>query len=145
MICCASDFVIAADNPDLYFSLPEIDVGIFPVGGTLLLGYSRFGFGLSKQMFLIPQKVSLEVAIQKNFVVETASMEELDSHTLDFCRMLAKKSPAILYLTKAVINKVHYEDMDKIYGWENEAIEQCNTNDESQWDAFVNRLWNSEQ
>ena len=144
IICCSSDFVIAADNPEIYFSLPEIDVGMFPATGDLMLACTRFGFNLAKKMLLIPQKISLETAVQKDFVTETVPIEELDKHTFEFCRSLVKKFSGILYLSKAVLNKIHYQQIEQYFDWENQALDLCKTTEESEWDAFVKRLWENQ-
>jgi len=143
MICCASDFILASNKPEIYFSLPEIEVGIFPATGALLLGYSRMGINFSKQMLLLAKKISLELAIREGLVTETFAPEELDQKSFDFCRELTKKSPAILNLSKAILNKIHFKKMESVFQWENQALELCKSQNDADWDQFVKKLWES--
>lgn len=141
MICCASDFTLASNKPEITFSLPEIEVGIFPATGALLLGYSRMGINFAKQMLLLAKKIPLELALREGLVTETFTPEELDQKSFDFCRELTKKSPAILYLTKAVLNKIHFKKLESIFQWENQALELCKSQNDADWDLFVKKLW----
>lgn len=141
MICCASDFILASNKSEIYFSLPEIEVGIFPATGALLLGYSRMGINFSKQMLLLAKKIPLEIAMREGLVTEIFSPEELEQKSFDFCRELTKKSPAILNLSKAILNKIHFNKFEQVFQWENEALELCKSQNDSDWDQFVKKIW----
>ena len=50
IICLAADFVIAGENPNIFLSLPEIDVGLFPATGALTMTLLNSGFRRSKRI-----------------------------------------------------------------------------------------------
>ena len=89
------------------------------------------GINYSKQMLLLAKKIPLEIAMREGLVTEIFSPEELEQKTFDFCRELTKKSPAILNLSKAILNKIHFNKFEQVFQWENEALELCKSQNDS--------------
>jgi enoyl-CoA hydratase/carnithine racemase len=141
ILSLAADIVIVGENPKTFFGLPEIDVGIYPATGALTLALLNVGLRHAKQMLLIPKKYSPEEFKTLGVVHEIVPMEELDAFTFKFCRTMAKKPKQILYLTKAVMNNIHYGELEKNFKKEAAAIELTKQKDDDENDKFIKSLW----
>ncbi|MHA2294389.1 MAG: enoyl-CoA hydratase/isomerase family protein [Candidatus Hodarchaeales archaeon] len=144
ILCLSSDFVIAGDNPKTFFSLPEIDIELFPATGALTTTLFNVGFRWAKKVLMIPEKITLNIAEQLGLVTKRCSLNSLEETSKEFCGNLAAKSQNILIPIKALINNFHLELLESYFSKEQEAFNLFMSGDQQKFDDFVKRLWKSE-
>lgn len=145
ILCLAADFVIAGENPKTFFSLPEIDLNLFPATGALTMALIRFGFNNVKKVLMIPEKITLNRAEQLGLVTKRCSMDSLEETTIEFCGNLANKPQGILIPIKALINNFQLRSLENFMKIETEALELAIAGDLEKMDDFVKRLWNPQK
>lgn len=141
ILCLAADFVIAGDNPKTFFSLPEIDIGLFPATGALTMGLFNVGFRRAKRVLMIPERISLDEAEQLGLITQRCPIESLEQETMKFCQNMAAKPQGILIAIKALINNFHLRDLEFYFEKEFEAIELSMGGGEQNFDEFLEKLW----
>lgn len=99
---CA-DFRFAASDAEVYFQLPELDIGLFPATGALSLPHHHFPPGLAARLVFACEKLTLEGAISTNFLSGTWPKDELEGAAVKFCRNLARKNRDVTSATKACL------------------------------------------
>ncbi|MFX0064286.1 MAG: enoyl-CoA hydratase/isomerase family protein [Candidatus Hermodarchaeota archaeon] len=139
ILCLAADFVIAGENPRTFFSLPEIDLGLFPASGALTMALFKTGFAAAKQILMIPERIPLEKAEQLGIVSKSCSLDSLEQTTIDFCKNLASKSQDILYLIKSLVNNFQFGDFDSYINKEGKALEFAMYGDSTKIDEFIKK------
>ncbi|MHA2366265.1 MAG: enoyl-CoA hydratase/isomerase family protein [Candidatus Hodarchaeales archaeon] len=141
ILCLASDFVMAGYNPKTFFSLPEIDIGLFPATGALTTTLLNCGYRQAKRILMIPEKITLNMA-ELLGIVQTCPIDKLEEETIEFCQNLASKPQEILIPTKALINNFHFKNIDYYLEKEAKAIEVGMKNGEmNRFDDFIKSLW----
>ncbi|MFX1536881.1 MAG: enoyl-CoA hydratase/isomerase family protein [Promethearchaeota archaeon] len=143
ILCLAADFVIAGDNPRTFFTLPEIDLGLFPASGALTMTLFKTGFAAAKQILMIPERISLEKAEQLGIVSKRCSLDSLEQTTIEFCKNLASKSQNILYLIKSLVNNFQFGDFDSYIDKEGKALEFAMYGDSTKIDEFIKKIRNT--
>lgn len=113
LTCC--DYRIAVR--DSFFQMPEINSGIFPGTGCIILFSKILGIPWTKKMLMFAEKVSSEKALEVGLIdqiVETK--EELMQESMNRARFLFTKNQTVINAIKLCAN--HF--IDKSY---NEAYE----------------------
>ena len=141
IICLASDFVVAGENPKTFLSLPEIDIGLFPATGALTMTLLNSGFRWSKRILMIPERLSVDDAFDIGIITQKCPLEELSEVTISFCENLASKPQAILIPTKALINRFFIKDLDYYFSTETEAFNLSMTGQIEELYEFLRKLW----
>lgn len=141
IICLAADFVIAGENPNIFLSLPEIDVGMFPATGALTMTLLNSGFRRSKRILMIPERLSLDDAVELGIITRRCSLTNLPEDTLSFCEVLAKKPQSILIPIKALINRFSLKDLDYYFTKETEAFNLSMAGETEKFNEFIRILW----
>jgi enoyl-CoA hydratase/carnithine racemase len=136
IICLAADFVIAT-----FLSLPEIDVGLFPATGALTMTLMNSGFRRSKRILMIPERLSLDDAVELGIITRRCSLTNLPKDTLSFCEALANKPQSILIPIKALINRFSLKDLDYYFTKETEAFNLSMAGETKKFHEFIRILW----
>ncbi len=141
IICLAADFVIAGENPESFFSLPEIDIGLFPATGALTMALLNSGYRRSKRILMIPERIFLDDAVTLGIITRKCPLVTLSEETWSFCTDLAKKSQAILIPIKALINRFSLKDLEYYFSKETEAFNLAMAGEIEKFDEFIQSLW----
>jgi enoyl-CoA hydratase/carnithine racemase len=141
ILSLASDFVVVGENPKTIFKLPEIDVGIYPATAALTLALRNLPLRSAKKMLLIPHPYTIDEWDNLGLITERFPLDELDAKTFKFCRNIAKNSMPILNLTKSVMNRIHYHNLEECYRFEAEALELTKYKDFGKFAKFVDKIW----
>ncbi|MFX0084130.1 MAG: enoyl-CoA hydratase/isomerase family protein [Candidatus Hodarchaeota archaeon] len=141
IICLAADFVIAGNDPKLFLSLPEIDVGLFPATGALTTTLFNTEFRRAKRILMIPEKISLDEAVNLGIITSKHPMDSLEENTMKFCHELASKPQSILIPIKALINNFYLRGLESFFEKETEAFNLAMAGEVDNFDAFIQKLW----
>jgi enoyl-CoA hydratase len=111
----SSDYRIAVK--DCYFRMPEINIGVFPGTGIIVLMSRVIGIPWTKRILMFAEKVSSEKALEIGLVDQLVeNQEELLKIALDKAKFLFTKNQIVLNAIKLCSNHL----ADKPY---NEAYE----------------------
>jgi len=106
----ASDYRIAVKNA--YFQMPEINYGIFPGTGALVLASRVIGIPWTRRIFMFAEKISSEKALEINLVDQIVDThEDLMKAAMDKAKFLFPKNQTVLNAIKLCSNHL----MDKSY------------------------------
>jgi enoyl-CoA hydratase len=106
----ASDYRIALNNA--YFQMPEINFGIFPGTGALVLASRIIGIPWTRKLFMFAEKVNVEKALEIGLIDQIVdSQEELMKITMDKTKFLFTKNQTVLNAIKLCCNHL----VDKSY------------------------------
>ena len=86
MMFLNSDFRIVADSPDVFFQLPEVDVGIPAATGATLLPVIHLGIERAKRMLLLREKVGID--FMKDIITRVVPKEKLSEETEEFAKVV---------------------------------------------------------
>ncbi|MBD3353670.1 MAG: hypothetical protein GF364_19455 [Candidatus Lokiarchaeota archaeon] len=144
----AADFRIVADRDDIFFQLPEINIGpgIPPATGPTVGAVSLLGIAHAKDMLLTGRKVSLEEFDSWGAVTKIVSPpDKLKKVVKKYARKLSLKAPSLLYLSKTAINIMGNRIAKECWELENEmAYHYFNgmlNKDVKEDDEFIKDLW----
>ncbi|MFX1336067.1 MAG: enoyl-CoA hydratase/isomerase family protein [Promethearchaeota archaeon] len=141
ILCLAADFVIAGENPKTFFSLPEVDLNLFPATGALTMVLYKIGYSAAKSILMIPEKISLNKAEQIGIVSKRCGLESLEQTTMEFCQNLASKPQAILIPIKILLNNFNIRNLEKNLEIEKEALELAFEGDLEKFNDFIDNIW----
>ncbi len=109
----ACDLALACD--DVYFSTPEIQVGMFPMMVLALL-YRHLGRKKATEVLLLGERVTAASALSLGIVNQVYPRAKFDVAAIEYVRKLASKSGSILRLGKQAIREIEdrglHEDLD---------------------------------
>ena len=143
IICLAADFVIAGENPSTFLSLPEIDIGLFPATGALTMALLNSGFRRSKRILMVPERLSLDDAVDLGIITRRCPLTTLPEDTLSFCEVLTKKPQSILIPIKALINRFASKELEYYFTKETEAFNLAMAGKTKEFNDFIRNLWGS--
>ena len=110
----ASDYRIALKNA--YFQMPEINFGIFPGTGALVLASRIIGIPWTRKIFMFAEKVPAELALEIGLIDQIVdSQEELMRITMDKARFLFTKNQTVLNAIKLCCNHLGDKSYSKAY------------------------------
>ncbi len=113
LVCC--DYRIAVR--DSFFQMPEINSGIFPGTGCVILFSKIIGIPWTKKMLMFSERVSAEKALEIGLIDQIVNTkEELMEETMKRARFIFTKNQTVLHAIKLCSN--HF--LDKSY---NDAYE----------------------
>jgi enoyl-CoA hydratase/carnithine racemase len=141
ILCLAADFVIAGDNPKTFFSLPEIDINLFPATGALTMALFKLGYKFAKNIVMIPERIFLEKAEQIGLVTKICPLDSLEDTTLEFCQSLANKPQSILIPLKILLNNFNMRNLDLYLEFERDALNLALAGDLEKFDDFITKIW----
>jgi enoyl-CoA hydratase/carnithine racemase len=102
-IVLASDLCLACD--DVYFSTPEIQVGMFPMMVLGLL-YRNVGRKRATEMMFLGERITAPQAQEIGIINHAYSRDQFETAADEFVRKLAAKSSKILKMGKAAIFRI---------------------------------------
>ncbi|MFW9903306.1 MAG: enoyl-CoA hydratase/isomerase family protein [Candidatus Thorarchaeota archaeon] len=141
ILCLAADFIIAGDNPKTFFSLPEIDINLFPATGALTMALCKLGYRYAKNLLMIPEKIFLDKAEQIGLITEVCSLDTLEETTIGFCQNLANKPQSILIPIKILLNNFNMKLLESYLEIEREALDLSFEGDLEKYDEFLAKIW----
>ena len=141
ILCLAADFIIAGENPKTFFSLPEIDINLFPATGALTMALFKLGYNNAKTILMIPEKIFLDKAEQIGLVTKQCSLETLEQTTLEFCQNLVDKPQSILIPIKILLNNFNMRILASCLEIEREALDLSLEGDLEKYNGFIDKIW----
>ena len=102
------DITIASE--DAKFSLPEINVGLFPAGGGTQRLIYNIGLKRAKELLFTGEMIDAQTALKLGIVNKVVPREKFDDEVKAFAEKLKEKPAKILGLLKYVVNKP-FEDL----------------------------------
>lgn len=122
-IALACDFIIASDNA--VFGQTEINVGLIPgAGGTQRLP-RLIGIRKAKELILAGTTITAEEALRLGLANLVVSKDKLMDAVYDWARRLSEKSPVILRLAKAAINRAIEKGLHNGLQYESRLFAAC--------------------
>jgi enoyl-CoA hydratase/carnithine racemase len=103
----ASDYRIALKNA--FFQMPEINFGIFPGTGALVLASRIIGIPWTRKIFMFTEKISAEKAL------EIGLIDELMKTTWDKAKFLFTKNQTVLNAIKLCCNHLADKSYSEAY------------------------------
>jgi len=114
-----SDYRIAIK--DCYFMMPEINIGVFPGTGIIVLMSRVIGIPWTKKILMFAEKISAEKALEIGLIDQIAEcQEELMKTALDKAKFLFTKNQTVLNAIKLCSN--HLADKSYKEAYELEKI-----------------------
>jgi 2-(1,2-epoxy-1,2-dihydrophenyl)acetyl-CoA isomerase len=108
--CC--DFRVVSDNA--YFLPGYIKVGISPDFGTSYFVTKIVGPAKAKELYLLNEKITAEMAAEIGFATKVVPDAELETTTLDLARRLARQAPVALRYTKEAFNAAESRKLEEV-------------------------------
>ncbi|MFX0038714.1 MAG: enoyl-CoA hydratase/isomerase family protein, partial [Candidatus Heimdallarchaeota archaeon] len=106
-----SDYRIAVKN--CFFMMPEINLGVFPGTGIIVLMTRVIGIPWTKKILMFAEKISAEKALEIGLIDQIVeNQEELMKMALDRAKFLFTKNQTVLNAIKLCSNHL----ADKSYG-----------------------------
>jgi enoyl-CoA hydratase/carnithine racemase len=97
------DFVYA--TPDTQFSLPFVNLGLSPEGGTSYILPHLVGYQKAAELIMLGEKFDSQTAERIGLVNEIVTTENLMSKALETAERLAEKSPESIRAAKALLKR----------------------------------------
>jgi enoyl-CoA hydratase/carnithine racemase len=143
-IVLASDLCLACD--DIHFSLPEIQVGMFPMMVMGLL-YRNVGRKKATEMMFLGERITAARAQEFGIINHAVKRDRFDAAAGEFVQKLAAKSSPILGMGKKAISSVLDEKLPELEQFlESALVEVLSTEDSKEGiRAFVEKRapkWN---
>ena len=140
MLFLNCDFRIVADKPEIRFALPEIEIGMFPGTGALLLPLFNLGAHKARELLLLRKRVGIDY--MREIINLVVPPEDLEAATLDFLKPI-RRFPAddLMQLTKSVINISGRNLALKTLEIEAECVNYAVAKDKPPLDEFIADLW----
>ncbi len=101
--CLFTDFRVAENNPNIYFALPEINLGIFPYSVISLTTY-YFPPSVATGMIFVGDKLSLERANQLGFIHRIFPSDEFDKNVKKYIRSITSQNAKVQRMAKICYN-----------------------------------------
>ncbi len=97
------DFVYA--TPDTQFSLPFVNLGLSPEGGTSYILPHLVGYQKAAELIMLGEKFDSQIAERIGLVNEIVTTENLMTKALETAGRLAEKSPESIRAAKALLKR----------------------------------------
>ncbi|MCJ7817800.1 MAG: enoyl-CoA hydratase/isomerase family protein [Candidatus Thorarchaeota archaeon] len=111
IVSLACDFRIFSENA--IFSLPEIDLSIFPGAGAASNLYHLVGPSKTKDILMTARKVSSQEALEIGLADRLTKQDDIMEKTKELVEELLKKDPLILMRTKTLVDGMTGKDLDE--------------------------------
>lgn len=111
--------IIAADA---FMAVPEINVGVLPVGGGMSRLPRLVGAGRAKDLVYTGRRVSADEALGMGLVNRVVEGKMLYNYTLALARELSQKPPVALKIAKSTINTSMETDIRSASEMERRAL-----------------------
>ncbi|MFW9827182.1 MAG: enoyl-CoA hydratase/isomerase family protein [Candidatus Thorarchaeota archaeon] len=109
-----SDYRIAIQ--DCYFMMPEINLGVFPGTGIIVLMSRIIGIPWTKKILMFAEKISAQKALEIGLIDQIVeSNEELTKNALDKAKFLFTKNQTVLNAIKLCSNHLADKSYNKAY------------------------------
>jgi len=122
-LALACDIIIASENAKL--GLPEINVGLIPGGGGTQRLPRRIGIARAKELIFTGGIITASEAERIGLVNKVVPLDNLSDVANEVAQKLAAKSPSMLKLAKASINKSEEIGLSGGMAYELEALSLC--------------------
>lgn len=131
-------FAISCDyriaTKESFFYMPEINSGIFPGTGCLILFSKIIGIPWTKKMLMLAEKVYPETALQINFIDEIVDdQEQLMNSALNKARFLSTKNQTVLNAIKLCSNNLQDKSYIEAYDLEKQGSAWYEHNDKEEF------------
>jgi enoyl-CoA hydratase/carnithine racemase len=143
-----ADFRICAKRDDLFFQLPELDLGpgIPAATGPTVGAVNLLGVAHAKDMLLTGRKISLAEFDKWGVVTQIVDpATELDEEVKKFARKLSSKNGNLLTFTKQTINMMSLPTAKECWELENEMarfhFDGMMGKPQGDFDEFLKHLW----
>jgi enoyl-CoA hydratase/carnithine racemase len=100
-IALAADAVIASERA--VFALPEVDVGVVPLGGSTRILAQRIGLARATRVVVFGERVPAERALEWGLVTTVVPPDGLDAAVDDLARKVLRRSPVAMKAAKRLL------------------------------------------
>ncbi|MFX1258582.1 MAG: enoyl-CoA hydratase/isomerase family protein [Promethearchaeota archaeon] len=123
LMILASDLRIFADRPikEMFFRLPEIALKMYPKAGATILPLLTFGLSYTKQILLTADKFGLEELKNLNIPTRVVPLDELETETLKFAKILSRRMFSFPSLIKTSLNIMNNKFIERWFNLEDEC------------------------
>lgn len=122
-LALACDIIIASENAKL--GLPEINIGLMPGGGGTQRLPRRIGLAKAKELIFTGEIINASEAERIGLVNKVVPPDELSNVVNKMAQKLVAKSPLMLKLAKASINKSEEIGLSEGMAYELEVLSLC--------------------
>ena len=141
----ATDFRFVANDPKIYFYLPELNLGMKCQTGPIVGPVNVIGQAKAKEMLLGDKKVTIEEMDKWGGITKICEPDKLDKEVKDFAMSLANKHTNLSYILKTAINIMNNRLVDDMYKLEVEMAdyhgENMNNPNPDDINDFMKNMW----
>ncbi len=119
ILAMACDFRICADQPELFFQLPEFSLGIYPGTGATAAPLKTLGVEHTREMLLTGKKIPLTQMNMWGAITEILPIDELPKSTKKFAKTIAKSDGMMITLLQhalprmGAVSDTHLMDLEE--------------------------------
>lgn len=139
------DFRFVANDPQIYFYLPEFKLGMKCQTGPIVGPVNVIGQARAKEMLLGDKKVSLKEFDNWGAITKVCEPENLANEVKDFAKKIATKSSTLGYIIKTSINIMNNRLVEDMFKLEVEMADyhgkNMNNPNPSDINDFMKKMW----
>jgi len=98
------DFRFAADDPNIFLALSELDTGVLPASAAAFGAVINFGVKIAQEMVQTAKRYTIPELQALHFITAVYPRAQLLEESLKFLGKLARRPPILLYMSKSIIN-----------------------------------------
>ncbi len=117
------DFIFMADTATIAF--PETGLGSCVGGGATYHLVQLIGMMQARELVYSGRVIDGNEAVRLGLALKSFPIDDLMPETLAFAKMLGEKAPVSMSLSKALIRKAPFRDLETVLLAESEAILAC--------------------
>ena len=118
-LVAAADLAVASDNA--IFSVPEINLGFFPLGLIVPL-IRTIGRKQANELMFTGKRIGAPEALRIGLINKVVSPDDLQKDTLELAKFLAEKDPSALKLGKKAISTIVDMEFNKSVEYTNALV-----------------------
>jgi len=146
MLMYACDLHIFADRPfpEMFFKMPEMELGIYTQAGASVGPLLNFGLNYAKQILLTSDKFGLEQLKNMNYPTRIFPWDDnFEKNWVDFVEWFVKHKEAMMYLIKSTLHIMNDKYIERWFDLEDEAgdISRGKRKSMKEWDDVIQDLY----
>ncbi|MHA1728559.1 MAG: enoyl-CoA hydratase/isomerase family protein [Promethearchaeota archaeon] len=141
----AVDFRFVANDPKIYFYLPEFSLAMKCQTGPIVGPVNVIGQNKAKEMLLGDKKVTIEEFDRWGGITKICEPENLGKEVKEFAKKIAEKNSTLSYILKTSINIMNNRLVDDMFKLEVEMADyhgkNMNNPNPTDINEFMNKMW----
>jgi enoyl-CoA hydratase/carnithine racemase len=122
-ISMAADIVIATDRA--VFALPEVDVGVVPLGGSSRILVQRLGLGRATQIVMLGERIKADRALEWGLATAVVAQADLDAAVAAQAKKLVRRSAVAMGAAKRLLRSTPAMSADAAAAAERQLFASC--------------------